>query len=163
MDRPRIVQLVRIVFSAVCGIVFLLLIVLWVRSFRWIDSIHGTGYPKEFWCESLCGELGLLVLTEQGGRPKNLRFFSRPPELVTYYANGLYDDWPTPFSTALGIRWTLVRGFGLVIPCWMPVVFMGTLATIPWIPWSRRYSLRTLLILTTLVAVLLGAFAYPVR
>src|SRR5688500_18594160 len=32
MDRPRIVRLLRIAFSVVCGIVCLLLIALWVRS-----------------------------------------------------------------------------------------------------------------------------------
>jgi hypothetical protein len=153
----------RIAFSAVCGIVCLLLIVLWVRSNSWIDSIHGTGYPKQFWCESLHGEMGLLVLTDPGVQPRNLRFFSRPPEAVPYYSTGLYDDWSTPFSTALGIRWTFVGGFGLVIPYWMPVVFIGMIGTIPWVPWSRRFSLRTLLVATTLVAVLLGAVVYAMR
>jgi hypothetical protein len=39
------------------------------------------------------------------------------------------------------------------------VVFIGGLAAIPWIPWSRCFSLRTLLLATTLVAVLLGLMA----
>jgi hypothetical protein len=32
----------------------------------------------------------------------------------------------------------------------------GTLALVPWIRWPKRFSLRTLLITTTLVAVGLG-------
>jgi hypothetical protein len=99
--------------------------------------------------------LGFLVLPRSGG-PRNLRIFARSTDQVPYYQNGLYVDWPTPFSTALGIQWTCVGGFGLVIPGWMPVVFIGALATIPWIPWSCHFSLRTLLIATTVVAVGLG-------
>jgi hypothetical protein len=159
MTRPRILRLVRIALSMVCLISCGLLIWLWVRSYSWIDSIHGTGYPKSFWCESLRGELGFLVLAEPryAWQPRNLELLApRPPEQVPYYTNGLYDDWPTPFSTALGIRWTFVNGFGVVVPCWMPVVFLGTLATLPWIPWSTRFSLRTLLLAMTLVAVVLG-------
>jgi hypothetical protein len=159
MTRPRILRLLRIAVSAAFGILCLLLIALWVRSYGCIDSIHGTGYPKSFWCESLRGELGFLVLAEPfyAGQPRTLRLLApRPPEQVPYYSNGLYDDWPTPFSTALGIRWTFVGGVGLVIPSWMPVVFIGALAAITWIPWSCRFSLRTLLLTTTLVAVVLG-------
>ena len=40
MDRPRILRLLRIAFSAVCGIVCLLLIVLWVRGFSCWDSLR---------------------------------------------------------------------------------------------------------------------------
>ena len=37
MDRLCILRLLRIAFSAVCGIVCLLLIVLWIRSYWWQD------------------------------------------------------------------------------------------------------------------------------
>ena len=40
MDRPRILRLLRIAFSAVCGIVCLLMIALWVRSYWWSDYFH---------------------------------------------------------------------------------------------------------------------------
>jgi hypothetical protein len=156
MERTKIVRGLQIAWSVWWGILCVLLVVLWVRSYSWIYSIHGTGYPREFWCESLRGELGFLVLSPNAGSVRGLRFWTRPPEQVPYYKDGLYVDWPRPFSTAYGIRWTFFRGFGLVIPCWMPVVFIGALASVPWIPWSCRFSLRTLLIATTLIAVALG-------
>jgi hypothetical protein len=156
MNRPRTFRLLRIAFSVVCGIVCLLLIALWVRSYSCIDSIHGIGYPKEIWCESLRGELGFLLLPRYAGQPRNISFTTRTPDRVPYYSTGLYDDWQVPFSAAFGIRWTFVGGFGLVIPCWTAVIFIATVATAPWIPWSCRFSLRTLLIATTLVAVVLG-------
>jgi hypothetical protein len=44
--------------------------------------------------------------------------------------------------------------FGLVLPHWFPVLLTALLATVPWLRW--RFSLRTLLIAITLVAVGLG-------
>ncbi len=43
MDRPRTLRLLRIAFSAVCGIVCLLLIALSVRSYWWFDYTPGGG------------------------------------------------------------------------------------------------------------------------
>ncbi len=39
---------------------------------------------------------------------------------------------------------------------WSPVLLLFLLSVAPWIPWSRHFSLRTLFIATTLLAVLLG-------
>jgi hypothetical protein len=57
----------------------------------------------------------------------------------------------------LGFRYYddgLVRA--LIAPHWLPALLSATLAVIPWISRSWRFSLRTLLIATTLVAVVLG-------
>jgi hypothetical protein len=45
------------------------------------------------------------------------------------------------------------------IPYWVVVLLVLTLAALPWVQWSRRYSLRAFLIITTLIAVLFGAIA----
>jgi hypothetical protein len=42
------------------------------------------------------------------------------------------------------------------VPYWCPVCLSVLLATSPWFSMPRRFSLRTLLIATTLVAVVLG-------
>jgi hypothetical protein len=47
------------------------------------------------------------------------------------------------------------------LPFWIVVPVFLTLAAAPWIRW--RFSLRTLLIATTLIAALLGVFAYAAR
>jgi hypothetical protein len=44
----------------------------------------------------------------------------------------------------------------LNLPHWFVVVLIASIAPIPWIPWSRRFSLRTLLTATALVAVVMG-------
>ena len=47
------------------------------------------------------------------------------------------------------------------VPAWFPVVLFALLAAAPWIRW--RFSLRTLLIATTLIAVGVGLAAYALR
>jgi hypothetical protein len=43
------------------------------------------------------------------------------------------------------------------IPHWPLVLLLGGLAALPWVKWSRRYSLRAFLVMITLLALLLGA------
>jgi hypothetical protein len=46
---------------------------------------------------------------------------------------------------------------------WAAVLLMLALTAAPWFPWSKRFSLRTLLIATTLVAVVLGLVVWASR
>jgi hypothetical protein len=46
-------------------------------------------------------------------------------------------------------------------PHWLGVVFCVCLSFVPWLPW--RFSLRTLLIATTLLAVVLGLIVAVLR
>jgi hypothetical protein len=48
----------------------------------------------------------------------------------------------------------------LIIPYWLPCLATATLAIIPWL---RRFSLRTLLIAMTLIAVVLGLVIWAAR
>ena len=56
-------------------------------------------------------------------------------------------------------------GPGFSASYWMPVVIVSSsgLIAVPWTAFSKRFSLRTLLIATTLVAVVLGLLVYVVR
>jgi hypothetical protein len=45
---------------------------------------------------------------------------------------------------------------GGIMPHWFAFMSFAFLAAVPWIRWSKSFSLRTLLIATTLVAVALG-------
>jgi hypothetical protein len=42
------------------------------------------------------------------------------------------------------------------VPYWFLAGFAAMLAAAPWFRWSKRFSLRTMLIAMTLIAVLLG-------
>jgi hypothetical protein len=48
-----------------------------------------------------------------------------------------------------------------LVPYWIPVLLTATLAALPWLRW--RFSLKALMIGTTLVAVLMGLIVWAVR
>ncbi len=69
-----------------------------------------------------------------------------------------------PFLAALGFRvGDGVLRSEIVVPHWFLVLLSAAFAAAPWIRWSNRFSLRALLIGTTIVAVLLGAIVYAIR
>jgi len=55
----------------------------------------------------------------------------------------------------------VLKGSGFMIPDWLLVLGGAVFAVAPWLRW--RFSLRTLLITTTLIAVLLGFAVYAAR
>ena len=150
---PRYLRYLRIAFSAVCGIACALLVVLWVRSYSTLDNIAGhLPFNPGVSSTSAYGRVALgslnarprwdwkyhnAVLDEQsyGGRPKEPRRW--------------FIFQRTPIMTSMGVP----HGF---------LVFIATVfAIVPWIP--RRFSLRTLLIATTLIAVVLGLVVWSTR
>ncbi len=56
--------------------------------------------------------------------------------------------------------WRRTPSIRLQIPNPVVAMTLAAAAMSPWIPWSRRFSLRTLLIATTLVAVVLGLIVW---
>jgi hypothetical protein len=82
---------------------------------------------------------------------------------------------PKRFQIMLSLSGTELYRPGFAFDWWSPslwmvkaphlflMLFPAAMAMGPWIRWSRRFTLRTLLIATTLVAVVLGAIVYAVR
>lgn len=60
-------------------------------------------------------------------------------------------------------RPTRSRGSTLVIPYWFPTFLCGIAVAAPWIAERWRFRLRSLLIATTLVAVVLGVIVVFAR
>jgi hypothetical protein len=50
----------------------------------------------------------------------------------------------------------LINTSTLILPHWFGIMFFAALTIAPWICWSKRFSLRALLIGMTLVAALMG-------
>ena len=150
----------RIVFSITCLIACVLLIVLWVRSYRGADL-----FVRQFTSTS-----GVSVLSAKGrvelwaGQMREVMItegFIMPHDRVSDI-NSFAAGWG--FVTAVQNSKTSPSGltcFRIKTPHWFLFFLLISLASLPWLRW--RFSLRTLLIATTLVAVVLGLVVYFAR
>ena len=139
----------RIAWSVTNGITCILLIVCWVVSYRFII----------FGCAPINGDVRLMsafgywLLWERPGGDSHVgKWF------VTYWSTAEEED------TKSKLEGRVPSGFGnfplprvhyaFIAKQWAPVLAFAGLAVLPWFP--MRFTLRTLLIATTMVAVVLG-------
>jgi hypothetical protein len=145
----------QIAFSATCLIACVLLIVLWVRSYGTWDRLFWTGKNNGHQLNSMLGHVTLVVA-------------EIPKQPVPFYvARTPIEDWlKTSFDkNVLGFYFERTPSKLLLdVPFWFILLISMAIAAAPWIRQLRwRFSLRTMLIATTLVAVGLGAIVYSVR
>ena len=160
MDRPRLIRGLRFAVRAVCGILCLLLIVLWVHSYWYRDLAFGR-HPV--W--------GLTYVVSRQGKISWYARISDPPRDSARWevSSTLPEHAGTTGNDGVMPEGDFARSFmfvnlpsarAVVLPYWFLVAITLSLAAAPWIRWSKRFSLRTLLIATTLIAVLLATAAY---
>ena len=148
----RYFRYVRIALSVTCTIACVLLIVLWVRSYWRLDVVDVSNWYE---IDSVCGEIIVMKYDSSisMGDPWSYFSFVTTDEM----ARG---DW----RTTLGFKRSETPvGPSIVFPLWFPIFVLVLLAGIPWLKQFQRFSLRTLLIATTLVAVVLGGIVWVVR
>jgi len=138
---PTRFRKLRIAWSVIWGIACKLFIALWVRSYGRDDLIYipATGSDTVI-VASENGELGILL----GDSPWLGWHWStaRLPKLR-----------PVPL-------WDWI-GRAVRFPYWSTVVICAAVASVPWLPW--RFSLRSMLIATTVLAVILSAAVIALR
>jgi hypothetical protein len=144
----------RIAWSVGCGVVCLLTIALWVRSYWYWDGIVFTGYSMHLGIDS--------------DRGRVLPYYQSNPRASygwLYYSNDI--ERAVPQDTHKTFSYVRYPGyFSTCIPNWFIAAVAATLATTPWLtclPWSNRFSLRTLLIVITLAALALGTIIATTR
>ena len=156
MNRSRIVRWQRPVWTAGCGIVVVLLWVLWVRSYWQYDNVHARVYKN--WsavviCLDGCAMLRLTDHTQTSALPSAQPRFQRQSGSTSTLGMGV-----VPWQASW--RSKPIAGDGITLPFWFSVV-AGTLTALPWLPWPRwQFSLRTLLIAMTFLSALLGFIAW---
>ena len=152
LTRLRRFGKLRIAWTVTCGIACVLLIALWVRSYWWLDSIvHDRGRDVI----TLASEPGGVVF-EKDRYP-----LVEVKERWARISEPLPTVAPSPALPRRAFAWQKHPQWSAVfVPDWCPVLITALLATTPWIRWSRNFSLRTLLIATTLVAVVLGIIVW---
>jgi hypothetical protein len=140
----------RIAWSAVCGVLCLLLVALWVRS-TWyseecwfpLPNNHGLGFGSSRHCLH-------IAIQDRTVNPSTY--------IVGYACTDQKALLPAEnWHTFLGFRAARDADiFTISIPYWFLLLIF---AALPWLPF-KRFSLRTLLIATTLVAVVLGLIVW---
>jgi hypothetical protein len=139
----------RIAWSVVWGILAVLLVVLWVRSYSHTEGLFVPLKNAE----------GLRLASVRGRMGYESDHAVTKWECVAESVKLAKFDWDrwdrnTP-------HWIFRKDHAVVVPHWFPLAIVATLAAAPWLP--SRFSLRALLIATTLVAVVLGLIVYAAR
>jgi hypothetical protein len=145
----------RIAWSVGWGIVALLLTALWVRSYWWCDTVQ-CPTSSRFCASSVNGVFRVNIFS---------RGVSAGIGSSWAYNSLLTNQLPPQFRDGANWLWRSDRFMTLVVfPIWAIVLAIAVSAVVPWkIALPRSFSLRTLLIATTLVAVLLGLVGWAVR
>jgi hypothetical protein len=167
----------RIAWSVGWGVVCLLVVVLWVRSYTYWDRPHGAFGPWHgFYFNSIRGHVFLNIMPEKNS---TWAWMTIPATSLTdTEATG--EEFSATFPVSAGMPQTVYRfqfkwefnilGIGVVktpsvryvaMPYWFVAALIAVTAAVPWLPW--RYSLRALLIAMTLAALVLGWAVYWLR
>jgi hypothetical protein len=140
----------RIAWSVFCGVACVLLIVLWVRSCWWTDLVFRSDARGVTTLGSNGGALYLNRSTFPGNVGGSL-----------WSGGSGWNFRPIPAGnrsrSSFGWQWSEADK-KIKAPCWFLALLFSIFAAVPWIRWHFR--LRTLLIATTLVAMVLGLVVY---
>lgn len=134
----RALHYLRIGWTVLCGTAFVLSVMMWTPSYK--RPVNLTGFHH--WITVL---QGVVYIDAQ---------FDVSPNLARPLPNSIFTNTGAPITP---------YGQPTAIPMWVCTVIPISLSIIPWLQWPHRFSLRTLLIFTTLVALVLGMVVYFTR
>jgi len=141
----------RIAWTAFCGMVAVLVVVLWVRSYTCLD---------EYWF-SIPFNRGLGFISASGFGSISIE--SRPnPEMFLngYHKEDIKISKGLMPRSHLGVYLVRDRDVSAIgVRFWLFLLFVGSFALAPWL----RFGLRTLMLTTSTIAILLGLIVWLVR
>jgi hypothetical protein len=144
----------RIAWSVGWGVLCLLLVAVWLRSYRVAEGIEGRPIGRSGSSFSIRYDNGFIGVT---GYPDLFAFRNSRRFIVTRHGSSR-----EPYSHLLPKYGRIANGdASFYVPCWMAMLGIATVGALPWMPW--HFGLRTLLIAMTLVAVGLGLSVWVVR
>src|SRR5688572_26767993 len=139
MERPRVFRFLRYAVSALSLTACVLLIALRVRSYWRCDIAEG----------AFTSSSG-FSFTSKGGE---VTYREYSTSKVRWRIHSI-ERWEINARSGLnpsGFFWSWELGPMVAVPHWFLLCIVAIVAATPWLPWSRRFRLRTLLIATTLV------------
>ena len=142
----------RITATALSLTACVLLIALWVRNFWWSD-VAWTPLPGgwQVVIASADGQVEFGFSQAQNRRD----VASWGLETYTASRNSAFEVL-VPQKRVIRYHVFGNRNFALVLPHWLLTTVVLLLAIVPWIPWSRRFTIRTLLVFTAITSVVLA-------
>jgi hypothetical protein len=158
------IPLLRIIVTALSLSAALLFVLLWVVSYWRLDGVVCHWIPHKYvMALSLCGELGVVYGHGNETVPEQQLDWEESPHYPGVWINrGRFPRLTgrrPPFHARF--HWHHVACHWYVgAPYWFLVAMAVALGVAPWLGSPRRYSLRTLLIVTALAALLLTGVVY---
>ena len=155
----------RIAWSVTWAIVAVLLVGVWVRSYWWADSVAVTisANVSPLQIGSVQGTVGIVIACspEVASRlTSRWNHFQSPTDEMRVELAKFGQSLPSPIYGGLRKIQSIVVFF---VPDWLVLILVTVLGILPWLQWHRRFSLRTLLIATTLIAVVLGIVVWSMH
>jgi hypothetical protein len=125
-----------------------LLVVLWMQSYWWYNHAQCI----------LPNNRVMALMTAQGVVSVFGGTYDNPmPKAVTSGVSATEITWEEDYWQSDHWDFEFSENFKEVkVPLWFLVAMCGVISALPWLPWKGRYSLRTLLIATTLLGFSLG-------
>jgi hypothetical protein len=142
----------RIAWSAVWWVASALLVAIWLRSYwRELDFAAPAGAANGIYAEVNAGEIFITF----GPTLKNYGWYvSEMTQASGYETDYMFCG----FYVSKAVSDFLVQ-----VPMWFTAVVPAVFAAVPLMRWSKRFSLRALLLAATLIAVVLGAIVRVIR
>jgi hypothetical protein len=149
----RSLRIAAAVFFALLAIGF---VGLWVRSNQWSDYVEWRGNCPRLAVDSTAGILGLILIDETEPIPAGMSgwyHMSRKPSPPLYFT-----EWGFGHQRGPGGKWQL-----LYLPHWFLAASSLGLSALFTFKRNWRFTVRGLLMGTTVVAVALGLAVYSLR
>lgn len=134
----------RIAWSVICGILCALLIMLWVRSYWKLDVWVCNGNSNSTIIRT---DTGLITFSQSNFRSILVRRDAWVHSVENASSGMIY--WQFDWIWRKDI--VLIRS-----AIWVLALAFAILAGGPWIRWSKQFTIRTMLIATAVVALVLG-------
>ena len=151
MDRPRLIRVLRIAWSAWWGLLCVLSIGLWVRSYWRSDTIS---FPIASTRSLSLGAVHGVFYSEY------IHWNDEAPApQFEFESERISAETPEFLAARPSFEWDMSQGgdgdsLSVSLPYWLPVVLSAATALVPVV--VRRFSLRTLFVAMTLIAAGLG-------
>ena len=156
----------RFGWSVIFGTIAVLLVVLWVRSYCWHDAIQGP-YLNNQRIDLISWQGRIHVIVNNFDSYSWTRAWEHHATRTDKWQKMLDTaaGWgrliPEPTILLVQFRRRLLLGWEANASCWFLIALTISLTLIPWSNSLKcRFSLRTLLIATTLIALIMGLVVY---